>query len=159
MYSKSEVTLVDVTLTTVAAAVANDEVISQAIEIPYVSGFDGGSAIIQSITLNSDDAETPAIDLVFSQVNTALASANSEPVGSGVADLDAAGASVLGFVSLSNYTNMVDFMTATKANIGLVVKCADDKKSIFVHAINRSGGNFTPSDTNDLHLRVGFIRS
>tara|TARA_Y100001938_G_C8084914_1_gene431361 strand:- start:627 stop:1106 length:480 start_codon:yes stop_codon:yes gene_type:complete len=159
MNSRSEIILVDVTLTTVAAAIADNEVISQSIEIPNVTGLKGSSAMIQSIVLNSDDTETPAMDLVFSQVNTAIADAASEAVGNSVGDLDAAGASVLGHVSLSNYTDMVDFVTATKANIGLVVTPAITTTSIFVHAINRSGGNFTPTGTDDLHLRIGFIRS
>ena len=156
MNSRSEIILVDVTLTTVAAAIADNEVISQSIEIPNVTGLKGSSAMIQSIVLNSDDTETPAMDLVFSQVNTAIADAASEAVGNSVGDL---GASVLGHVSLSNYTDMVDFVTATKANIGLVVTPAITTTSIFVHAINRSGGNFTPTGTDDLHLRIGFIRS
>lgn len=102
MNTRSELSLVDVTLTTVAGAIADNEVISQSIEIPYAVSLKGGHSIIQSIVLNSDDTETPAMDLVFSQVNTAIASAASELVGASVADLDTAGASVLGHVSLSN---------------------------------------------------------
>ena len=156
--NRMDVNIIDVDLTTLAAAIGNDEVISQGIELADALTIPAGSGIIQSITLNSDDAETPAIDLVFSQVNTAIASAASETVGSGVADLDTAGASVLGFVSLTNYTNMVDFVTATKTNIGMVIKAAASSTSIYVHAINRSGANFTPTGTDDLHLRVGIMR-
>ena len=159
MNTRSEINLIDVTLTTVVAAIADNEVISQAIEIPYAVAEKGGSSLIQSIVLNSDDTETPAIDLVFTQVNTAIADAASEAVGNSVGDLDSAGASVLGHVSLTNYTNMVDFVTATKMNVGLVVSSAITTTSIFVHAINRSGGNFTPTATDDLHLRIGLIRS
>jgi hypothetical protein len=159
MNTRSEVCLVDADLTTVAAAIADNEVISQSIELKHFTGEKGACSIIQSITLNSDDAETPAIDLIFTQVNTAITNAPSEAIGNSVADLDAAGASVLGVVSLSNYANHVDFVTATKLNVGLVVKAATDSTSIYVHAINRSGGNFTPTGTDDLHLRVGYIRS
>ena len=159
MNTRSQLTLVDVTLTTVAGAIGNNEVISQGIELKHVTGVKGGSCIIQSITLNSDDAETPAMDLIFTQVNTAIADAASETIGNSVADLDAAGASVLGVVSISNYANHVDFVTATKLNVGLVIKSAADTTSIYVHAVNRSGSNFTPTATDDLHLRVGYIRS
>ena len=86
MNTRSELTLVDVTLTTVAAAILTDEVISQSIEIPYAVAEKSACSIIQSVVLNSDDAETPAMDLVFTQVNTAIASAASELVGAGVAD-------------------------------------------------------------------------
>ena len=159
MNSRSEVILVDADLTTVAAAIGDNEVISQSIELPHVTAQKGSSCIIQSITLNSDDAETPAMDLIFTQVNTAITDAASEAIGNSVADLDATGASVLGVVSLSNYANHVDFVTATKLNVGLVVKSAITTTSIYVHAVNRSGGNFTPTAVDDLHLRVGFIRS
>ena len=42
--------------------------------------------------------------------------------------------------------------------MGLIIKAAADTKDIWVHAINRSGGNFTPTATNDLHLRVGIMK-
>ena len=67
--SRMKVTLIDADLTTVAAAVANDEVVSQSIELTNAVAITGGTGIIQSVTLNSDDAETPAMDLIFTQVN------------------------------------------------------------------------------------------
>ena len=158
MNTRSEIILIDVTLTPVAAAVSNNEVISQSIEIPYAVGVKGASSLIQSIVLNSDDAETPAMDLIFSQVSDNISSGLSETIGDDE-DIDSIGASVLGHVSLSNYTNLVDCVTATKMNVGLVVQSAITTKSIWVHAINRSGSDFTPTATDDLHLRIGFIRS
>lgn len=155
--NKMDVDLIDATLTTVAAAVANDEVISQGIEIENAVAVNGGTAIIQSIVLNSDDAETPSLDLVFSQVQNDISSGLSETVGDDE-DIDSLGASVLGHVSLSNYTNLVDCVTATKLNVGLIIKAASGSKSIYVHAINRSGGNFTPTAVDDLHLRLGVVK-
>lgn len=151
------VELIDVDLTTLAAAIAADEVISQSIEIANAVTEQGGTGIIQSIVLNSDDAETPAMDLVFSQVSDNISSAISATVGDDE-DIDSIGAKVLGHVSLSNYTNLVDCVTATKLNIGLIVKAASTTRSIWVHAINRSGANFTPTATDDLHLRVGIAQ-
>ena len=49
---------------------------------------------------------------------------------------------------------MVDFVTAAKTNIGLVISSASTTKSIYVHAINRSGATFTPTAVEDLHLRI-----
>ena len=100
------VELIDVDLTTLAAAIAADEVISQSIEIANAVQEKGGTGIIQSIVLNSDDAETPAIDLVFSQVSDNISSAVSATVGDDE-DIDSIGASVLGHISLNNYTNLV----------------------------------------------------
>ena len=155
--NKMDVDLIDATLTTVAAAVATDEVISQGIEIENAVAVNGGTAIIQSIVLNSDDAETPALDLVFSQVQDDISSGLSATVGDDE-DIDSLGASVLGHVSLSNYTNLVDCVTATKLNVGLIVKAVAGSTSIYVHAINRSGGNFTPTAVDDLHLRLGLVK-
>ena len=155
--NKMDVDLIDATLTTVAAAVATDEVISQGIEIENAVAVKGGTAIIQSIVLNSDDAETPALDLVFSQVQDDISSGLSATVGDDE-DIDSLGASVLGHVSLSNYTNLVDCVTATKLNVGLIVKAVAGSTSIYVHAINRSGGNFTPTAVDDLHLRLGLVK-
>lgn len=155
--SRMKVTLIDADLTTVAAAVANDEVVSQSIELTNAVAITGGTGIIQSVTLNSDDAETPAMDLIFTQVNNDIASAPSATVGDDE-DIDSITASVLGFVSLANYTNLVDSMTVTATNIGLVVKAASDTTSIWVHLVNRSGGNFTPTAVDDLHVRVGIVQ-
>ena len=151
------VELIDVDLTTLAAAIAADEVISQSIEIANAVQEKGGTGIIQSIVLNSDDAETPAIDLVFSQVSDNISSAVSATVGDDE-DIDSIGASVLGHISLNNYTNLVDCVTATKLNIGLIIEAASTTRSIWVHTINRSGGNFTPTAVDDLHLRVGIVQ-
>ena len=155
--NKMDVDLIDATLTTVAAAVATDEVISQGIEIENAVAVNGGTAIIQSIVLNSDDAETPALDLVFSQVQDDISSGLSATVGDDE-DIDSLGASVLGHVSLSNYTNLVDCVTATKLNVGLIVKAVAGSTSIYVHTINRSGANFTPTTTTDLSLRLGIVK-
>ena len=76
-----DVDLIDVTLTTVAAAIADNEVISQSIEIPNAVSVNGGSAIIQSVMLLDEDNEAPAVELLFSQVNTAISDAASEAIG------------------------------------------------------------------------------
>ena len=94
---------------------------------------------------------------MFSQVQNDISSGLSETVGDDE-DIDSLGASVLGHVSLSNYTNLVDCVTATKSNVGLIIKAASGSKSIYVHAINRSGGNFTPTAVDDLHLRLGVVK-
>ena len=156
--NRMDIDIIDVDLTTLAAAIANDEVISQGIELADALTIPAGSGIIQSITLNSDDAETPAIDLVFSQVSDDISSAVSATVGDDE-DIDSIAANILGFVSLTNYTNLVDCVTATKTNIGMVIKAAASSTSIYVHAINRSGGAFTPTAVDDLHLRVGIFRN
>tara|TARA_R100001530_G_C4310019_1_gene152751 strand:- start:704 stop:1258 length:555 start_codon:yes stop_codon:yes gene_type:complete len=155
--NQMKIDLIDATLTTVAGAVATDEVVSQGIEIENAVAVKGGIAIIQSIVLNSDDAETPTLDLVFSQVQDDISSGLSATIGDDE-DIDSLGASVLGHVSISNYTNLVDCVTATKSNVGLVIKAVAGSTSIYVHTINRSGANFTPTAVDDLHLRLGIVK-
>ncbi len=148
------VDLIDVTLTTDAEAHGNNDVIAQSIEIPNAVAVEGGSAIIQSIIILDEDDEAPSIDLIFQTDNTALASDEGEVVN--ISDADAR--DILGFVNVSNYTDLVGCQVATKTNIGLVVKAASTTKSIFVHAVNRSGGTYTPAATTDLKMKIGIVK-
>ena len=148
------VDLIDVTLTTDAEAHGNNDVIAQSIEIPNAVAVEGGSAIIQSIIILDEDDEAPSIDLIFQTDNTALASDEGEVVN--ISDADAR--DILGFVNVSNYTDLVGCQVATKTNIGLVVKAASTTKSIFVHAVNRSGGTYTPAATTDLIMKIGIVK-
>ena len=148
------VDLIDVTLTTDAEAHGNNDVIAQSIEIPNAVAVEGGSAIIQSIMILDEDDEAPSIDLIFQTDNTALASDEGEIVN--ISDANAR--DILGFVNVSNYTDLLNCQVGIKTNIGLVVKAASTTKSIFVHAVNRSGGTYTPAATTDLKMKIGIIK-
>ena len=152
--NRMEVDLITVTLTTDAEAIADNEIIAQSIEIPNAVSVLGGSAIIQSAILLDEDDEAPGIDLVFSSANTALGSDEGEAVS--ISDANARNIQV--FVSISSYTDLIGSQVAVKANIGLVVQAASDSKSIYVHAINRSGGNYTPAATTDFKLKLGIAK-
>lgn len=152
--NKMAVDLIDVTLTTDAEAHADNDVIAQSIEIPNAVAVTGGSAIIQSIMLLDEDDEAPAVDLIFQTDNTALASDEGEAIN--ISDANAR--DILGFVNVSNYTDLIGCQVAVKSNIGLVVKAASDTRSIYVHAVNRSGGAYTPAATTDLKMRIGIVK-
>ena len=160
LYSASEklnrmaVDLITVTLTTDAEAIGDNEIIAQSIEIPNAVSINGGSAIIQSAILLDEDDEAPAVDLVFSSANTALGSDEGEAV----SITDANARNIQGFVNVSSYTDLIGSQVAVKTNIGLVVQAASDSKSIYVHAINRSGGNYTPAATTDFKLKLGIAK-
>ncbi len=156
--NKMDVDLIDVTLTTDAEAHADNDVIAQSIEIPNAVAIDQGSAIIQSIMLLDEDDEAPTVELLFSQVSTAITDDEGSAIGASVADLDATFRSFLGAVTVSNWSDLVDAQIGVKTNIGLVVKAAASTKSIWVHAINRSGGAYTPAATTDLKLRIGIVK-
>ena len=150
--------LIDVTLTTDIETHADNDAISLAIEIPNAVASEGGSAIIQSITLfNLDDSvESPAMELVFIEDNTAFAGDE----GNALNVLDANILKALGSTTVSNWTTLQpsDNEMASKQNIGMVVKAPAGSTSIYVMAINRSGANYTPSATTSLRARIGIVK-
>ena len=159
---KMDVDLIDVTLTTTAATHADNDVISQSIEIPNAVSVNGGSAIIQSIYLqNTDDSiESPALELVFAAENTALTSDIGDAVE--ITDANLVTAVVQGSKSVTNWSTLLPSTNpnefAVKSNIGLVIRAESDTKSIYVHTINRSGGDYTPSGTGKLTARIGIVK-
>ena len=156
--NQMRVNLVKAELTTLAGAISNNEVVSQGVTLSDAVSVNGGHGIIQSITLNNADTEMPVLDLVFTQVSTAIADNLSEAVGNNVGDLDDTLAAVLGVVTIADWSNLVDSTICTRINVGLVIKAAEGSRDIYVHAINRSGADFTPTATDDLYLRVGIVQ-
>ena len=152
------VDLIGVTLTTDAETIADNELVARAIEIPNAVAVTGGSAIIQSIVVkNRDDSvESPALQFIIADVATQLGTDEGEALS--VADANTAG--LLGSFTVSNYDTLYPSNNemATKTNIGLVVKAASDSRSLYVHVVNRSGGNYTPSSTTDLQCRIGIVK-
>jgi hypothetical protein len=156
--NKMDVDLIDVTLTTDAEAHADGDVIAQQIEIPNAVSVNGGAAIIQSIMLLDEDDEAPTVELLFSQVNSAITDDEANSIGASTADLDETFRSFLGAITVSSWSDLVDSQLGIKTNIGLVVKAASDTTSIYVHAINRSGSNYTPAATTDIKMRIGMVK-
>ena len=156
--NKMDVDLIDVTLTTDAETIADDAVIAQRIELENAVAVKGGSCILQSITLINTDSsvESPGIELIFMEDNTAI----SGDEGSAVTASDTTAFKVLGSVTITNWSILkpTDNEFAIKANIGLILKATSDTTSIWVSAVNRSGGNYTPSGTTVLKGRFGIVK-
>ena len=156
--NKMDVDLIDVDLVTATAAIADNQIISDYVEIPNAVSVTGGAAIIQSITLfNLDDSvEAPAMELVFIEDNTAFASDE----GGALNPSDSAILKAIGSTTLSNWSTFTPSTNemASKQNIGMVVKAPSDSTSIYVMAINRSGGDYTPSSANSLRARIGIVK-
>ena len=151
--NKMDVDLIDVDLLTDTAAIADNQIISDYVEIPNAVAVNGGSCILQSITLIDDGDQGAAMDLVFATADTDLGTLNEN-----VSDDDTGAGGILGFVTLSSYFDGVAWQVATKNNIGLVLKAAAGSTSIYVAAVNRSGGNVDDVATDDLHLRLGLVK-
>ena len=151
--NKMDVDLIDVDIVTATAAIGDNEIISDYVEVANAVAVTGGSGIIQSIHLLDDGDQGAAMDLVFATADTDLGTLNE------VVSDDAAGAAgILGYVSMTNYFDGVAWQMSTKTNIGLVIKAAAATRSIFVAAVNRSGGNVDYVAVDDLHLRIGIVK-
>jgi len=63
---------------------------------------------------------------------------------------------MLGVVKIvaGDYTNLTDSSLASKSNIDLGIQSASGSSSIFVSAINRSGGNLVASSTTVLRMKI-----
>jgi hypothetical protein len=151
--NKMDVDLISVDLLTDEAAIADNQVISDYVEIENAVSVPGGAAIIQSIKLADDGNQGATLDLVFSDANTSLGTLNED-----VSGADAVGESILGVVAITNYFDGVLWQVASKQNIGLVIKAAAGSTSIYVAAVNRSGGNADYVNTDDLHLKIGIVK-
>tara|TARA_Y100000004_G_scaffold110863_1_gene124388 strand:+ start:19 stop:540 length:522 start_codon:yes stop_codon:yes gene_type:complete len=153
------VDVIDLNLTTDAETIGDNACVSQSIEIPNAVAVNGGSGIIQSIMVHNADnsLESPALEFIIAQANTTIASDEG-------AAINITGANTitnfLGSFTVSNYSTMTpsDHEFAVKTNIGLAVKADDDTRSLYLHVINRSGGDYTPSTTGQLSCRIGIVK-
>ena len=154
--NKQDLDVISVTLTTDAETIGDNKLFSLAIEIPFATSENGGSGLIKSITILDQTTTAPAMDIVFSSVNTSLAQDEVKSIGEDVADLDAALVNMLGVVKIAagDYTNLTDSSLASKTGIDLGIQSASGSTSIFATAINRSGGNFVASSTSVLRMKV-----
>ena len=155
------VDVISVALTTDAETIADNRLISRAIEIPNAVAVTGGTAIIQSMVLfNWDDSvESPAMEIIVADSSTQLGSDEGSELN--VADGNTY-PSLQGSFTVSNWSTLATDTNsnemATKTNIGLAVKAASDSRSIFLHVVNRSGGDYTPSATTALKAKIGIVK-
>ena len=154
--NKQAIDVISVTLTTDAETIGDNKVFAQAIEIPFATSVNGGSGIIKSITILDQTTTGPAMDIIFSSVNTSITQDEGKAVGEDVADLDSALVNMLGVVKIvaGDYTNLADSSLASKSAIDLGIQSASGSTSIFASVINRSGGNFVASSTSVLRMKV-----
>ena len=153
-----DVDLITLDMTTDVETHANNDAVTQAIEIPNAVSVKGGSAIIQSIVIfNLDNSvESPALEVVFATDNTNIAGDEGAAINIDDTEIQ----DFLGSTTVSNWSTMAPSTNemATKSNIGLVVKAASTTRSIFCYLINRSGGNYTPSGTGVIKMKVGIVQ-
>ena len=158
--NKKELDVITVTLTTDAETIADNKVIAQSIEIPYAFSTNAGRSIIQSIVLLDEVATGPAVDILFSNADDAITQDEGKAIGEDIADLDAVFANFVGHVNIvaGDWVDMFDSKLATKSNIQLAVHGASDSTSLYCHAVNRSGSNWTAAATTNLKMKIGLYK-
>ena len=148
--------LISVTATTDVETINQNKVVAQSIEIPNAAKLNSGYVLIKSVALIDETNSTMECDILFSSLATAISGDEGKSVGEDVDDLDGVIAKMSGFISIASgdYTDMIDARLACKTGIDLVVKAAEDSKSIYMHIINR-GSAVVMGETNDIKINVG----
>ena len=155
--NQMKVDVISITPETATSECSAGEVVFQADEVENMVAVKGGTCILQSITLLDDDDHGDSIDIVFNSGNGLL---DASTAGSTPIDVDDDTSSVpggiLGVVTVSSYFDGVNWKLGTKENIGLVLKAADDTRSIYISAVNR--GSAQTWTASGLHLKLGVVQ-
>ena len=153
--NKMDVDLIDVQPTVDTSAYTAGDLMFNPIEISNAVAVDGGTAILQSISVANDDALTGAFDIILTSNNDAPGTLNNAVSGeSGLSDANAD--SILGIVTISNMVDVGGCSVGSKANIGLVLKAAAGTKSIYAWGIAQSTDN--PTTDTGYKLRIGVVK-
>ena len=96
------------------------------------------------------------MEVVFTSDNTNLAGDEGATINISDTEIQ----DFLGSTTVSNWSVMSPSTNemATKSNIGLVVKAASTTRSLFCYLINRSGGDYTPSGTAVIKMKIGIVK-
>lgn len=143
--------VLDLQLTTdTGGAYASGDVLCNTLELP--NAFPGSApytGVIQSVTLQDDDDQAGAIDLVFFAANSSLGTANGAV---SMVDND----NILGIVNIAaaDYDDMINSQHCTKTNVGIVVESTNT--SLWVGAVSRDTKTY--SSTNAISIKVGILQ-
>ncbi len=146
-YGKSNV--IDVTLTPDTSIMADNDVIAATQEVTSFFRKVGGTAFVHSIRLLDEDDQAQDVELVFLDADGSVGAENAA-----YAPSDTVARTIIGtvLVSTSDYSDANTSQTATKANVGLLLK-SGASTSVWMAAVCRSG---TPTYTAaGLKLKIG----
>ena len=158
--NKMDVDLITVTPTVSTGSTdSNGELLFDALEIPNAVSVTGGSSILQSVSVFHKGNRTVTFDLVFFQVTQDLGTAGSAITWGGSSETtNADNAILLGHVSVSDWSDLVDVQIATKSNIGLVLQAGAATKSIYCAAVCRGAASGDHSDAANIDIRFGIVK-
>ena len=155
----------DVDLITITPAVQNDDtdasgdLLFDSTTIGNAVAVNGGSSILQSVTVFHKGDQNVIFDLLFFQTTQDLGAAGSALTWGGSSETtNADNAVLLGHVSISDWCDLVDVQIATKTNIGLVLKAASGTLNIYCAAVCRGAASGGHGATDNIDIRLGFVK-
>ena len=151
--NKQEVDVISKTLVSTANTCSAGEVIFQGDELENMVSVEGGSCIVQSISLIDISDHGESIDLVFSNEPITLDDSNDGTVIDAIASV---AAKITGIVTINNYFDGVAWKYGHKENIGLALKAGSNTKSIYVCGVNRGAAKAWA--VSGLSIVIGVIK-
>ena len=158
--NKMDVDLITVTPTVSTGSTdADADLLFDSLEIENAVAVNGGSSILQSVSVFHKGDQNVVFDLLFFQVTKDLGTAGAALTWGASSETDNADAAVLlGHVSISDWSDLVDVQIATKSNIGLVLKAASGTTSIFCAGVCRAAASGDHTVATNVDIRLGFVK-
>lgn len=146
--------VVTITPTVAAEAHSAGDLLFDSTAIENAVRTNGGTAIVQSITIVDIGDQKPSIHLLFANAATDFGAPGGAPDPD-----DNEAATVIGVVEVdtADYIDLGGASVVTVSNIGLLVKAGAATTSIYLAGI--ATGTPTPASTSDLKIAIGLLRS
>ena len=150
---KMDIDIIDVDLVTDTAAIADNQIISDYVEIPNAVSVLGGTCILQSIVAIDTSDTGGTITLIISD-----GALDYGTVGSAVNTTDANSDNTFAIVEISNFTDIGGSKIGIKSNIGLCLKASSTTKDLYYGVINTSGGDIVIGSGEDILFKFGVVK-
>ena len=138
---------------------ANADLLFDSLEIENAVAVPGGSSILQSVSVFHKGDQNVIFDLLFFQVTQDLGTAGAALTWGGSSETtNADNAVLLGHVSITDWSDLVDVQIATKNNIGLVLKAASGTTSIYCAGVCRGVASGDHTVATNIDIRLGLVK-
>ena len=158
--NKMDVDVITVTPTVSTGSTdAAADLLFDSLEIENAVAVNGGTSILQSVSVFHKGDQNVVFDLLFFQVTKDLGTAGAALTWGGSSETDNADAAVLlGHVAITDWSDLVDVQIATKSNIGLILKAASETTSIFCAGICRGAASGDHTVATNVDIRLCLIK-
>lgn len=147
---KGGMDVIDITLVSDTAILADNDVIAITAEVLNFFQHPGDTVEVRSLVLIDEDDQAQDVEVVFLNATGSVGAANAK-----YAPADSVLRTIIGshvFLT-TDYSDGDTGQTATKTNVGLLLRGGNNTTSLFIAAVCRSG---TPTYTaSGLRLKVG----